>query len=306
MTDPGADPRLTLREAALPEPTPSQALVRVEAFSLNPGETRRALDATTSYVPGWDFAGVVERTAADGSSPAAGTRVFGVVPQGSWAEYVATRGGLLAEVPDGMTSTQAAALPVAGVTAMVCLEQAGSLVGRRVLITGAAGGVGRFACQLAGIAGAKVFAVSRRQGLLRQLREDGIEPSGMYANMAEAKAAGEYDVILDSVGGDTLGVALTALAANGVCVSCGNSSQQPTTFDIRDFYFKSNTRLHGVWLGRELAGDCRPMLTRLAELVTKGSLRIPICGELPWTRVIDAAEQLTQQKVDGKIVLSVA
>ena len=77
-----------------------------------------------------------------------------------------------------MTYTAAAALPVAGVTAMVCLEQAGSLVGRRVLITGAAGGVGRFACQLAGIAGAKVFAVSRRQGLPRQLREDGIEPSG--------------------------------------------------------------------------------------------------------------------------------
>ena len=73
MTDPGADPRLTLREAVLPEPTPSQALVKVEAFSLNPGETRRALDATTSYVPGWDFAGVVERAAADGSSPAAGT-----------------------------------------------------------------------------------------------------------------------------------------------------------------------------------------------------------------------------------------
>ena len=61
MTDPGANPRLTLREVASPEPTLSQALVRVEAFSLNPGETRRALDATTGYVPGWDFAGVVER-----------------------------------------------------------------------------------------------------------------------------------------------------------------------------------------------------------------------------------------------------
>ncbi|QSQ21393.1 zinc-binding dehydrogenase [Pyxidicoccus parkwayensis] len=306
VTEPTATPRLAVREVASPHPAPHQALIRVTAFSLNAGETRTALAASTRYTPGWDFAGVVEQAAADGSSPRAGTRVFGVVPQGAWAEYVAARAGHIAEIPEGVTDAQAAALPVAGVTALVCLEEAGSLLGRRVLITGAAGGVGRFACQLAALAGATVFAVSRRPELRRQLHEDGVQPAGVFTTMEEAKAAGTYDVILDSVGGDTLGVALTALSFGGICVNCGNSAQQPTTFDARDFYLKSNGRLHGVWLGRELAGNCTPMLARLASLVKQGRLRTPIDTELPWTRVAEAADRLMQQGVDGKVILAVA
>jgi NADPH2:quinone reductase len=286
VTEPTATPRLALREVPPPRPAPNQALIQVKAFSLNAGETRTALAAATRYTPGWDFAGVVEREAADGSSPKAGTRVFGVVPQGAWAEYVAARAGHLAEI--------------------VCLEEAGALLGRRVLITGAAGGVGRFACQLAALAGAVVFAVSRRPELPRQLQEDGVHPAGVFTTMAEAKAAGAYDVILDSVGGDTLGVALTALSFGGICVNCGNSALQPTTFDARDFYLKSNGRLHGVWLGRELAGNCTPMLTRLAALVKQGRLHTPIDAELPWVSVAEAADRLMHQGVHGKIVLGVA
>jgi NADPH2:quinone reductase len=306
VTEPTATPRLALREVPPPRPAPNQALIQVKAFSLNAGETRTALAAATRYTPGWDFAGVVEREAADGSSPKAGTRVFGVVPQGAWAEYVAARAGHLAEIPEGVTDAQAASLPVAGVTALVCLEEAGALLGRRVLITGAAGGVGRFACQLAALAGAVVFAVSRRPELPRQLQEDGVHPAGVFTTMAEAKAAGAYDVILDSVGGDTLGVALTALSFGGICVNCGNSALQPTTFDARDFYLKSNGRLHGVWLGRELAGNCTPMLTRLAALVKQGRLHTPIDAELPWVSVAEAADRLMHQGVHGKIVLGVA
>ncbi|HWL86626.1 MAG TPA: hypothetical protein VNO21_12535, partial [Polyangiaceae bacterium] len=128
VTAPNAMPRLVLREAPRPDPAPNQALVKVKAFSLNAGETRAALTATNSYVPGWDFSGVVERAAVDGSSPKAGARVFGVVPLGAWAEYVAQRGGLMAETPDGVTDAQAASLPVAGATALICLEQAGALL----------------------------------------------------------------------------------------------------------------------------------------------------------------------------------
>jgi NADPH-dependent curcumin reductase CurA len=176
----------------------------VDCFSLNPGETRTAMAAAHPYTPGWDFAGVVEKAAADGSSPRKGTRVFGVVAQGSWAEFVVASSGLMADIPAGLSSAQAAALPVAGVTAQACLETAGSLLARKVLITGSAGGLGRYACQLATLAGASVYAISRRRELPGLLQADGVEPIGTFASMAEAKAAGTYDLIVETVGGESL------------------------------------------------------------------------------------------------------
>ena len=307
VTDPTAIPRLRLAEAPAPEPAPNQALVRVEAFSLNAGETRTALEATDSYVPGWDFAGVVEQPAADGSTPAKGARVYGVVAQGAWAEYVSADAKLMAELPDDVDYAEAAALPVAGVTALACLESAGTLLGRRVLVTGAAGGVGRFACQLAYLAGAQVFAVSTRPTLPALLREDGIPAATVFSTIAVAKEAGRYDVILDGVGGDSLATALTALAPDGVCVTFGNGSRTPTSFETRDFYYTPGARLQGMWLGNfMIAGtDCAPMLARLAELVRGRRLRPPLDAVLPWTDIDAAAERLTGQGVDGKIVLSV-
>jgi NADPH:quinone reductase len=305
MTNPNATPRLTIRETSRPIQAPGQALVRVEAFSLNAGETRTAMDALTSYVPGWDFSGVIEQAAPDGSSSTVGTKVFGFVHQGAWAEYVVVHTGQIAEIPPGLSITQAAALPVAGVTAMLCLEKAGALIGRRVLITGAAGGVGRFACRLAAISGAKVYGLSRRSGLQRQLEDDGVEPAGIFADMTQAKAAGPFDVIFDSIGGDTLSLALTALARGGVCINCGNSARQPTSFDAIELY-RSGARLHSVWLGTERPEDCKAALLRLANLVAEGHLRAPIDVVLPWTEVDKAAARLVGRAVDGKIVLEVA
>lgn len=306
MTDPNATPRLTIRDTPQPIPASHQALVRVEAFSLNAGETRTALDADTSYVPGWDFAGVIEKAAPDGSSFKAGTKVFGFVHQGAWAEYVVVSAGQVAEIPPGVTITQAAALPVAGATAMLCLEKAGPLIGRRVLITGAAGGVGRFACRLAALSGAKVYGLSRRSGLLRHLADDGVTPAGLFADMSEASSAGPFDVISDSVGGDTLSLALMSLARGGICINCGNSARQPTSFDAIALYRSGGARLYSVWLGTERPEDCRAALVRLANLVAAGHLRTPIDTVLPWTQVDAAAARLANRAVDGKIVLEVA
>ena len=303
VVDPSASPRLAVREADPPTPGSSQAVIRVQAFSINPGETRAALAATTRYTPGWDFAGVIERAAADSSSPAAGTRVFGFGGGGAWAELIASPAHLFAALPDDVSTAQAAALPVAGVTALVCLERAGALLGRRVLITGAAGGVGRFACQLAARAGAQVFAISRRAALAAQLADDGVTPAGIFASMADAKRAGTYDVILDSVGGDSLATALTAVGFGGVVVNCGNSSQQPTTFDAREFYLRANARLDGVWLGAEQY-TAQPRLQRLAALVAQRQLRVPVAVELPWTDIAVAADRLLAGEIDGKLVLT--
>jgi NADPH:quinone reductase-like Zn-dependent oxidoreductase len=304
FTNPGAYQPFLLRETAVPVTLTNQALVKVAAFSLNQGETRTALDATNSYIPGWDFAGVIEQAAADGSTLPAGTRVFGFIPQGAWAGYIAVPGWLMAAIPDGVTNAQAASLPVAGTTALACLQAVGSLLHRKVLITGAAGGVGRFLCQLAALSGAKVYAVSRRPDLPAQLEGDGVHVAGMFTSMAQAKNAGEYEVVFDSIGGDALATALLALCPNGICVNYGNSSRQPTTFIVRASGWPF-THKQCIWLGREVPSNCTPILTQMAELVKNKQLHTPIHAELSWTEITRAAQLLVQQKVDGKVVLRV-
>ncbi|MHA4811036.1 zinc-binding dehydrogenase [Flavitalea flava] len=272
---------------------------------MNQGETRTALASADSYIPGWDFAGIVTKAAVDGSTPKEGTRVFGFVSRGSWAEYLVAPGWLMAEIPKEISSVQAAALPIAGATALTALEMAGPLSGRRVLVTGAAGGVGRFACQLAALGDARVFAISLRPELLRQLQDDRVEPAGVFTTINEAKALGEYDVILDSIGGETLAMALAALARDGICINFGNSSRQPTTFDVRAGTWPYHS-IKCIWMGRgTLTSNCTPLLNHLADLVKQGHLHVPIDTELPWTSIVEAAERLIEQRVNGKIILKV-
>lgn len=304
VTNPGSDPRFNITECPVPVPAPHQALIRVTAFSLNQGEVRTAITATTNYIPGWDFAGIIVKAAANGTSPKEGTRVFGFVAQGAWAEYIIAAGVQMAIIPDGISDAQAASLPVAAGTAVTCIEAVGPLPDQQVLITGAAGGVGRILCQLAAMAGAKIFAVSRRLNLKQQLEDDGVIPHAVFTTIEEAKAAGKYDIIFDSVGGNVLAVALSMLPANGICVNFGNSSRQPTTFNVRSSEWPFH-RKQLVFLGPEVPADCMPVFTRIAGLVVQKRLHTPIDKELPWTSIAEAAELLVQQQVNGKIVLTI-
>jgi NADPH:quinone reductase len=304
VTVPGSDSHFNITECPIPVPAPDQALIRVTAFSLNQGEVRTAMAASTSYIPGWDFAGVIIKAASNGNSPKEGTRVFGFVHQGAWAEYIIAAGEQMATTPDELSDAQAASLPVAGGTAVTCMESVGSLLDRQVLITGAAGGVGRILCQLTAMAGATIFAVSRRPNLKQQMENDGVMPQAVFTTIEAAEAAGKYDVIFDSIGGHVLAVALSMLTANGTCVNFGNSSRQPTTFNVRSAEWPFH-RKQLIFLGPEVPANCTAVFTQMAELVKQKRLHTPIDKELLWTSISEAAEWLVQQQVNGKIVLKV-
>ena len=302
VVDPDAPGRLAIRPVADPAPERGEAIVRVRAISLNRGEVRRAGMAAAGWRPGWDLAGVVDVAAANGSGPRVGTRVVGVVLEGAWAERVAVPANALAELPDKVTSSQAATFPVAGLTALHALAKGGVLLGRRVLITGATGGVGDFAVQLARLAGAHVTASVRRDDQVAVVRELGAHD---VIVSDEIPASPKYDLIVDSVGGCTLGTALAALNRAGTCVTLGVSSSAEVTFNARDFFVAGRTTLYGLYLFTELLSEPASVgLRRLADYVVSGQLSPHISLERPWTEIAQVAQDLMSRRFPGKAVLT--
>ena len=156
---PDAPAGLRLAETAEPVPGADEALVAVRAIAFNVGEVVGLAERKQpGDVLGWDAAGVVVQPAADGSGPPAGARVVTFGWAGGWAELRAVPTADLAVVPAEVDLGAASTLPAAGVTALQVLRALGSVLGRRVLVTGASGGVGRFAVQLGALAGAEVVA----------------------------------------------------------------------------------------------------------------------------------------------------
>jgi NADPH:quinone reductase len=304
IVDPEAAGRLVIRPVPDPAPERNEAVVRVRAISLNRGEVRRSTMAPAGWRPGWDLAGVVERAAADGSGPAAGARVVGILTEGAWAERVAVPSHALAELPEKVTFAQAATFPVAGLTALHALAKGGLLLGRRVLVTGATGGVGDFAVQLARLAGAHVTAGARRADQEASLRD-----LGAHAVIVgdEVPPSPKYDLVVDSVGGRTLGSALAALQRDGVCVTLGVSAAPEVTFNARDFFVAGRTTLYGLYLFTELIIEPGTVgLRRLGALVAAGQLAPHISVERPWTEIARVADDLLARRFPGKAVLTLS
>ena len=198
VVDPDAPGRLVLKPVPEPVPDRSEAIVRVRAISLNRGEVRRSMTAAAGWRPGWDLAGVIERAAADGTGPKVGERVVGFLPEGAWAQRVAVPKNALAELPEKVTFSQAATFPVAGLTALLALGKGGPLLGKRVLVTGATGGVGDFAVQLARLAGAHVTGLVRRADQVPSVRQLGAHEVIVGDEVPKEP---KYDLIVESVGG---------------------------------------------------------------------------------------------------------
>lgn len=307
VVDPAATAHLTLGEVPAPAPAPSEAVVRVHAISLNRGEVRGAQTAAAGARPGWDIAGVVEQAAADGSGPAAGQRVVGVLRTGAWAELVAVPTAGLAVLPDTVSYAQASTLPVAGLTALYALDRANGLVGRNVLITGASGGVGNLGIQIAKHGGARVTGLVRQEKHLPSVREAGAHLAVAGEGALPAKEGGPFHLVLEAVGGQVLGDILGGglVAPMGHVVCYGVSAGGPATIDSTVF-LRGRITVSGlavfVEMQREGAGAG---LSRLVGLVAAGVLRPLISVEADWGEVGQVAQQLLDRAYPGKAVLHV-
>jgi NADPH:quinone reductase len=302
VVDPEAPGRLVIRSVPDPTPDRGEAIVRVHAISLNRGEVRRSGTAEAGWRPGWDLAGVVEHMAANGSGPRVGARVVGFLPEGAWAERVAVPTNALAELPDKVTFSQAATFPVAGLTALLALGKGGPLLGHRVLVTGATGGVGDFAVQLARLGGAHVTATVRRADQVPSVRQLGAHDVLVGEEIAPTP---KYDLVIESVGGRTLGTALAALQRGGVCVTLGVSASPEVTFNARDFFVTGRSTLYGFYLFTEFGNEPASVgLRRLADLVADGQLVPHISLERPWKEIGQVAQDLMARRFPGKAVLT--
>ncbi len=275
-----------LRAVAAPQAAPDEAIVEVHAVSLNRGELALLAMRPEGWRPGQDIAGVVATPAADGSGPRAGTRVVGLVEGAGWAQRVAVPVTRLAALPDAVGVAVAAALPMAGLTALRTLRLGGALLGRRVLVTGATGGVGGVAVQLARRAGARV--------------------TGVKTAAEVADAGGAYDLILESVGGASLTAAIAHAAPGGTVVVFGNSSNEDVPLNLYQFVGHEGARLQTYFsyaAGSEetIGAD----LGLLVSLVGEGALIPEIGAELNWRDLDRGVAALRDRRGGGKIIVRI-
>ena len=201
---------------------------------------------------------------------------------------------MLAPIPDGVSDAQAAALPTAGLTALRSLEVAGLLLGKRVLVTGATGGVGRIAVQLAHASGAHVTALVRSPATVRG------------ADAVVTALEGDFDLIVDGVGGATFGRAIEHLARRGLLVNLATPEDEPAvTFTAARFDRSYGARIYTLNLPDELAGHATRDLERLLALVADGRLDPQVELERPWGDFAAARDALLARRIGGKAVLRV-
>ena len=276
VSTPGGERWAELREVPEPEPGPDELLVQVHAAGINRGELM-LVQTRDDFRPGQEIAGVVA------AGPRSGERVVGLADWHGWAPYATVPEHRTVPLPDDIDFVTAASLPMAGGTALNLIRLGGDLLGRNVTVTGASGGVGVIAVQLARLAGANVTAVSA---------VDEQAPDGQH-------------LILESVGGASLDRAIAKVAAGGLILVFGNSSKEPSSIDFRAFAGRDRVRIQSFFSAHyeHLAAD---NLRTLLGLVADGRLAVRVGLETPLAEVNDALDALSERRVDGKAILRVA
>lgn len=223
---------VALGDVAEPIPEPQQAVIKVEYFSPNRGETFLLEKPRPNWRPGKDIAGVVVRAAQDGSGPAVGQRVVAHPPALGWAELAAVGTDRIVELPGHVLTKVAAALPLAGLTALRVLRASGDLIGRKVLLTSASGGVGHYIVELAAASGAEITAISATPERAAQLRRLG----AAHIVHDVTDAVGPFDLVLEGVGGAVFPAAFHHLGPRGHLIWFGQASRTPISLDFFGYW----------------------------------------------------------------------
>jgi NADPH:quinone reductase-like Zn-dependent oxidoreductase len=295
MHETGGPDVLRYEQAERPEPGDGQVLIKVHAASVNPMDwkyRRGLVDKQLPAVLGFDVSGTIEESRAEGFAER--DEVFGLAAGGSYAELARASAAAIAKKPAGVSHEQAAAIPVAGLTAWQALFDHGGLErGQTTLIAGAAGGVGHFAIQFAKHAGARVIGTgsARNRDFVLGL---GAEEYVDYTQQDVAEAVSGVDVVFDTVGGKTTQSLLPTLREGGILVTIAGA---PPTDAAQE---------RGVRAELFSMSPSSEQLARIADLVAAGDVRAELAEVLPLTEVQRAHELIESGHTRGKIVLTVS
>ncbi|GAB1824350.1 NADP-dependent oxidoreductase [Herbidospora sp. RD11066] len=296
-----------LHEIDLPKPVPgpTEVLVRVRAAGLNPTDWKHrstgGLLGKPPFVLGWDVSGVVEATGMGAAVYKPGDEVFGMlrypVGHGSFAEYVTAPSRTFAPKPISLDHTQAAGVPLAGLTAWQALVDVAKVRdGDRVLVHAAAGGVGHLAVQIAKARGAYVYgtASAAKHDFLRRI---GVDQVIDYRSTDFTTVVDGLDAVIDTIGGDYGPRSITVLRPGGVIVSLVSSME---VTDLREHGEKHGVRVESMLCEPDLSA-----LRSLAALIDAGRLRVAIAAVFPLEELGKAMELGESGRTTGKIVLTV-
>ena len=290
------DPDVLHYEEVQPlEPGHGEVLISVRAAAVNPidWKYRRGLvEKPLPAVLGSDVSGVVEASRAEGF--AEGDEVFGFAASGGYAELATASAEKIVEKPAGLSHEQAAAIPVAGLTAWQAIfDRGGAQEGHTVLVAGAAGGVGHFAVQFAKVAGAYAIGTgsSRNRDFVLGL---GADEYVDYTEQDVADAASGVDLAFDTVGGETTASLLPAVREGGLLVTIAGSPPEDAA------------RARGVRAELLVMSASAEQLAQIAELVAADEVRVEIADVLPLADASRAHALSESGHTRGKIVLSAA
>jgi NADPH:quinone reductase-like Zn-dependent oxidoreductase len=286
---------LRVEEAERPEAGEGEVLIRVRAASVNPVDWKYRRGIAPKPLPavlGNDVSGTVEVSKAEGF--AEGDEVFGFAASGGYAEFATAPAALIARKPAGVSHEQAAAIPVAGLTAWQALFDRGGLErGQTALIAGAAGGVGHFAVQFARFQDARAIGTgsSRNHDFVLSL---GAEAYVDYTQQDVADAVSGVDVALDTVGGETTQSLVPCMREGGILVTIAGAPPEEAA------------RARGVRAELLVMSPSSEQLARIAELVAAGEVRVEIAETISFTEVQRAHELSESGHARGKIILTLA
>lgn len=306
-----------LRYEDLPDPECPDGLVVVdtEAISLEGGDLLARASGqlpTVPHVLGYLSAGTVSEVGTDVEGRAVGDRVVTLGAAGSHAARRAVPATMTWPIPAGLDAAQAACVPVAFGTAYECLFTAGGLTeGQTVLIHAGAGGVGMAAIQLAKRAGATVIATASSDEKLERLMAFGLDYGINYATdsfverTAQRTGSRGADVVIESIGGQTLIDSVEILGYRGTLVSVGVAGRAGSAIEARSLWARNST-LRGVFLGRAILSEyprIYPMIGDLLEQVARGELHVAIDSTFPLSEAAAAHEYAESRKAFGRVVI---